>query len=55
MRPSTDRPAMNSVFRPSLLAWRAKYLADKANRPEAAATRPATPPADLPRGPAPRA
>ena len=56
MRPSPDRPAVNNVFRPSILAWLAKYLADKANLPEAAASKPA--PAarvNLPGRPAPRA
>ena len=28
MLPSPDRPAVNNLFRPSLLAWRAKHLAD---------------------------
>ncbi|HJZ56044.1 MAG TPA: hypothetical protein VKE74_13840 [Gemmataceae bacterium] len=37
MLSSTDRPAVNNLFRPSLLAWRAKHLAEKAaqaNKPE---------------------
>ncbi|MDB5309580.1 MAG: hypothetical protein JWO38_3782 [Gemmataceae bacterium] len=32
MLSSTDRPAVNNLFRPSLLAWRAKHLAEKAAR-----------------------
>jgi hypothetical protein len=30
MLSSTDRPAVTELFRPSLLAWRAKHLAEKA-------------------------
>jgi hypothetical protein len=55
MLPSSDRPAVNNLFRPSLLAWRAKYLADNAKLPEAPANKPATATqAKLPRRPAPR-
>ena len=32
MPSSTDRPEVNNLFRPSLLAWRAKHLAEKAAR-----------------------
>lgn len=37
MLPPGDRPAVTNLFRPSLLAWRAKHLAEKAaraNKPE---------------------
>ena len=30
MLSSIDRPAVTNLFRPSLLAWRAKHLAEKA-------------------------
>jgi hypothetical protein len=30
MRSSTDRPAVNDLLRPSLLAWRAKHIAARA-------------------------
>jgi hypothetical protein len=46
---STDRPEVNNLFRPSLLAWRAKHLAEKAaraNKQEQTAPKPpAQPPA----------
>jgi hypothetical protein len=32
MLSSTDRPAVSGLFRPSVLAWRAKHLAEKAAR-----------------------
>ena len=41
---STDRPAVNNLFRPSLLVWRAKHLAEKAAR----ANKPTTPAPKMP-------
>lgn len=32
MRSSTERTVTNNLLRPSLLAWRAKHLAEKAAR-----------------------
>ncbi len=57
MRPSPDRPAVNNLFRPSLLAWRARYLADKASLPEPPPSKPAAtaPRPKFPRRPAPGA
>jgi hypothetical protein len=43
MSSSSDRPAVNNLFRSSLLAWRAKHLAEKAaraNKPEAVTPKP---------------
>jgi hypothetical protein len=48
----TDRPAVNNLFRPSLLAWRAKHRAEKAARakPEAATPKPAEQAREAPAG-----
>src|SRR5437868_5399788 len=46
MLSSTDRPAVNNLFRPSLLAWRAKHLAEKAaqaGKPENTGEKPPAP------------
>jgi hypothetical protein len=36
----TERPAVNNLFRPSLLAWRAKHRAEKAAQAKPGATPP---------------
>ena len=48
---STDRPALNNLFRPSLLAWRAKHQAEKAAQAAKPGQQPAAKPPQLVRRP----
>jgi len=48
MSAPTDRPAVNNLFRPSLLAWRAKHRADKAAKAKPGAAPKPTEPVQTP-------